>query len=66
MTIKELYEFAKAFDLEDAPIFIGYMCDDDCYSISGQTLVSSMVDINRVEDLYGDELPNKNIFITIE
>ena len=66
MTIKELYEFAKKFELEEAPIFIGYACDDDWYTIGGQNLVPSMVDINQEGDLCGDKLPDKNIFITIK
>ena len=66
MTIKELYEMAKAFNLEEAPIFIGYSCGDDWYSLGGQNLVSSMVDINRDRDLFGEKLPDRNIFITLE
>ena len=29
MTIKELYDFAKKHNLENAQIFIGHECDDD-------------------------------------
>lgn len=66
MTVKELYEFAKKYDLEDTQIFIGYACDDDWYSIGGRELSSDMVDINEECDLFGAELPDRNIFITLK
>lgn len=65
MTAKELYEFAKKYNLEDTQIFIGYACDDDWYSIGGQRLMPNMVDINEEADLSGEKLPDRNIFITL-
>ena len=35
MTVKELYEMAKAKGLENAPLTIDYQCDDDWYNYSG-------------------------------
>lgn len=35
MTIKELYEWAKAHDLENAPLKVSYTCDDDTYNYDG-------------------------------
>lgn len=66
MTVKELYDFAKEHNLENTQIFIGYACDDDCYSIGGERLMSHMVSINEEGDLFGEELPDRNIFITLE
>ena len=65
MTIKELYDFAKKHNLENAQIFIGYDCDDDWFSIGGRRLMPNMVGINEKCNLYGDKLPDKNIFITL-
>lgn len=66
MTVKELYDFAKKHNLEDTQIFIGYACNDDWYSIGGQRLMSNMVDINEECDLFGEKLPDRNIFITLK
>ena len=66
MTVKELYNFAKKYDLEDTQIFIGYACDDDWYTVGGQRLMSDMVDINEKCDLFGEKLPDRNIFITLK
>jgi hypothetical protein len=66
MTVKELYDFAKKYDLEDTQIFIGYACDDDYYTIGSQRLMSDMVDINEERDLFGEKLPDRNIFITLK
>lgn len=66
MTVKELYDFAKKYDLEDTQIFIGYACNDDWYAIGGQELKSDMVDINEEYDLFGAKLPDRNIFITLK
>lgn len=66
MTVKELYDFAKEHNLENTQIFIGYACDDDCYSIGGERLMSHMVSINEEGDLFGEKLPDRNIFITLE
>ena len=66
MTVKELYDFAKKYDLENTQIFIGYGCEDDWYSIGGQKLMPDMADINEERDLFGEKLPDKNIFITLK
>ena len=66
MTVQELYDFAKKHNLENTQIFIGCACDDDYYSIGGERLMSHMISINEECDLFGEKLPDRNIFITLE
>lgn len=63
MTIKELYDYAKTQNLEDAPILIGYGCDDDFYGFNAKSLEEADISFNEKCGVYGRKLPRKNIYI---
>ena len=59
MTIKKLYEMAKAKGLENAPLTIDYQCSDWYYNYYG--------DIYEEDIRFtGDEKKKKKVCITIE
>ena len=49
MTIKEIYEYAKARGLEDTPLEIEYTCNDDWYDFNGDT-DDNNVNIDEIGD----------------
>lgn len=55
MTVKDLYEMAKAKGMENAHLTLDYQCDDDWYDYCN--------DINESDVLF---LGNDEICITIE
>ncbi len=49
ITIRQLYELAKAHGIEDMPLSISYFCNDDWYSFINRTITKDMFDIETAE-----------------
>ena len=60
MTVRDLYEMAKAKGLENAPLTIDYQCSDDWYSYS------DVVHREEVQFIGNDGHHAKEVCITIE
>ena len=54
MTIRQLYELAKAHGIEDIPLSITYFCDDDWYGFTSRTFTKDMFDTETAEICFGD------------
>lgn len=54
MTIRQLYELAKAHGIEDMPLSITYFCNDDWYSFTQRTFTKNMFDTETADICFED------------